>query len=153
MRTAVLIADILAFITITALHFAASLMTFGNPYYLRVLWLDNYYVYFFGIPWTACGILKGFIKNFGGCEKRLIAAIITGLTFFVVWYTVDCAVLYHVIDTTFTELFCGTFFKTIVPFYHAGYFFISYLIRAELPNFIRSVKDVGFINTIFGEED
>ena len=144
--------DIFIFISIASLHIASHFMKIGQPFYGKALTLD-YYFFCFGMPWAICGILKGFIMRFSIFEKRFIMAFLTGLAFFATWYTVDCAVIYRHIDTTFTELFCGTFFKTLVPLRHTAYFFLVYLIRSELPVFIRNVKKFGIVNTIFVEED
>lgn len=152
MKNIVLATDIFIFIAITSLHIASHCMKIGQPYYGKVLVFD-YYFYYLGMPWAFCGIAKGFIARFDRFEKRFIVAFLTGLAFFAVWYAVDCFVIYRNIDASFTELFCGTFFKALSPLRHTADFFLIYLIRAELPVFIRNVKNLGLVNTIFGEED
>lgn len=152
LKTVVLIVDIVAFVTVVALHIASNLMRFKHAHYLTVLYWD-YRLYFLGLPWALSGIVKGFIARLGSCEKRLIAAILTGLTFFAVWYTIDCAAVCTDVETTFSSLLYGTFFKTFSPFFHTAYFLAIYLLRAELPIFIRNIKTIGLKNTIFGEED
>lgn len=151
-KTAVLAVDIFVFIAIASLHIASHCMKIGQPFYGKVLVLD-YYFFYIGMSWAFCGIAKGFIMRFDLFEKRFIAAFLAGLTFFAVWYAVDCAVIYRNIDASFSELFCGTFFKALSPIRHTADFFLIYLLRLELPIFIRNVKKIGIVNTIFGEED
>ena len=152
LKTVVLAIDIIIFVVVVSLHIASHCMKIGQPYYGKVL-VTYYYFFYLGMPWAFCGIVKRFIMHFNIFEKRFIAAFLIGFTVFSVWYAVDCAVIFRHIDATFTELFYGTFFKSLSPFRHAAYFFIIYLLRLELPIFIRNVKTVGLVNTIFGEED
>lgn len=152
LKTVIFTVDVLILIAALSVHLCTSLMSVRHPLFPALLQADFYFCCA-GIAWAVFGFSKNFIMREKVWGDRLLKAIFIVVIFPALLWLIDCVVICLYTRMTPMELFWGLCSTAKYTLRHIYIFLVTYIVRIELTNLIKTIKSIGLINTIFGEED
>lgn len=148
----VFIADVLIFGAAIFVHVCAACVNLKHPYADALLRTDFYFCCA-GIAWAIFGFLRKFIMRESTLGDRVLKASFIGVVLPALCWVLDCMLICLYTRITPVELVWGICSTAKYALRHICIFLITYIVRIEMTNLIKTIKNIGLINTIFGEED
>ena len=144
--------DVWVFIASLLVHLCASFLNLKHPLSQEMLWADFYFCCA-GIAWAVFGFLRNFIMSESKWGDRLLNSIFIAVVFPALLWVLDCVIICLYTRITPVELVWGICSTAKYTLRHIYIFLITYIVRIEMTNHIKTIKSIGLVNTIFGEED
>ena len=152
LKSIVFIADVLILIAALLVHVCAACVNLKHTYAEALLRADFYFCCA-GIAWAVFEFSKNFIMREKVWGDRILKAIFIVVVFPALLWMIDCVLICLYTRITPIELFWGLCSTAKYALRHIYIFLVTYIVRIELTNLIKTIKSIGLVNTIFGEED
>lgn len=151
-KNAMFFFDTLIFVTAIFVHICAACMNLKHPFADALLRADFYFCCA-GIAWAVFGFSKNLIMREKVWRDRILKATFIVVVFPALLWLIDCVIICLYTRITHIELIWGIGSTAKYALRHICIFLITYIVRIEMVNLINTIKNIGLINTIFGEED